>query len=52
VRVASMYLFFWYSSIRTGKLVGHTDNIRAILLSEDAKYVRPSVSFLAHAHSI
>ncbi|KAF7356603.1 WD-REPEATS-REGION domain-containing protein [Mycena venus] len=24
---------------RSGKLVGHTDNIRAILLSEDAKYV-------------
>ncbi|KAJ3494495.1 hypothetical protein NLJ89_g10796 [Agrocybe chaxingu] len=24
---------------RTGKLVGHTDNIRAILVSEDAKYL-------------
>ncbi|KAG6916840.1 hypothetical protein DXG01_005139 [Tephrocybe rancida] len=24
---------------RTGKLVGHTDNIRAILMSEDAKYL-------------
>jgi WD40 repeat protein len=24
---------------RTGKLVGHTDNIRTILLSEDARYV-------------
>ncbi|KAF9476316.1 WD40 repeat-like protein [Pholiota conissans] len=24
---------------RTGKLVGHTDNIRAILLSEDSKYL-------------
>ncbi|KAG5638120.1 hypothetical protein H0H81_001723 [Sphagnurus paluster] len=24
---------------RTGKLVGHTDNIRAILISEDAKYL-------------
>jgi WD repeat-containing protein 48 len=24
---------------RTGKLVGHTDNIRAILLSEDGRYV-------------
>jgi WD repeat-containing protein 48 len=43
---------FWYSSIRTGKLVGHTDNIRAILLSEDAKYVRASVLFPAHAHCI
>ncbi|KAK7015307.1 WD-repeats-region domain-containing protein [Favolaschia claudopus] len=27
------------SGKRSGKLVGHTDNIRAILLSEDAKYV-------------
>ncbi|KAJ7091399.1 hypothetical protein B0H15DRAFT_835950 [Mycena belliarum] len=27
------------SGKRTGKLVGHTDNIRAILLSEDAKYL-------------
>ncbi|KAJ7446692.1 hypothetical protein FB451DRAFT_1536921, partial [Mycena latifolia] len=27
------------SAKRTGKLVGHTDNIRAILLSEDAKYL-------------
>ncbi|KAJ7066614.1 hypothetical protein C8F01DRAFT_1123933 [Mycena amicta] len=28
---------------RSGKLVGHTDNIRAILLSEDAKYVSTSI---------
>ena len=28
---------------RTGKLVGHTDNIRAILISEDAKYVSGGV---------
>lgn len=27
------------SGRRIGKLVGHTDNIRAMLLSEDAKYV-------------
>lgn len=27
------------SGKRTGKLVGHTDNIRAILISEDARYV-------------
>ncbi|KAJ6610194.1 hypothetical protein B0H10DRAFT_2193503 [Mycena sp. CBHHK59/15] len=27
------------SGKRTGKLVGHTDNIRAILLSEDARYL-------------
>ncbi|KAJ6591528.1 hypothetical protein DFH09DRAFT_1306267 [Mycena vulgaris] len=27
------------SGKRSGKLVGHTDNIRAILLSEDAKYL-------------
>ena len=27
------------SGKRIGKLVGHTDNIRAILISEDAKYV-------------
>ena len=27
------------SGKRVGKLVGHTDNIRAILISEDAKYV-------------
>lgn len=26
-----------------GKLVGHTDNIRAILISEDSKYVRMPV---------
>jgi WD repeat-containing protein 48 len=25
---------------RIGKLVGHTDNIRSILISEDARYVR------------
>jgi hypothetical protein len=34
--------FFQYSyadSLISGKLVGHTDNIRAILISEDAKYV-------------
>ena len=28
------------SGKRTGKLVGHTDNIRAILISEDSRYVR------------
>jgi WD repeat-containing protein 48 len=27
------------SGKRIGKLVGHTDNIRTILISEDAKYV-------------
>lgn len=27
------------SGKRTSKLVGHTDNIRAILISEDARYV-------------
>lgn len=27
------------SGRRIGKLVGHTDNIRAILISEDSKYV-------------
>ena len=27
------------SGKRTGKLVGHTDNIRAILMSEDSRYV-------------
>ncbi|KAJ2918916.1 hypothetical protein MD484_g1508, partial [Candolleomyces efflorescens] len=27
------------SAKRTGKLVGHTDNIRAILISEDSKYL-------------
>lgn len=27
------------SGKRVGKLVGHTDNIRAILISEDARYV-------------
>jgi WD repeat-containing protein 48 len=27
------------SGRRTGKLVGHTDNIRAILISEDSRYV-------------
>ena len=28
------------SGKRTGKLVGHTDNIRSILISEDGRYVR------------
>lgn len=28
------------SGKRVGKLVGHTDNIRAILLSDDSRYVR------------
>jgi WD repeat-containing protein 48 len=28
------------SGKRSGKLVGHTDNIRAILISEDSRYVR------------
>ena len=28
------------SGKRVGKLVGHTDNIRAILISEDSRYVR------------
>ena len=27
------------SGKRTGKLVGHTDNIRAVLMSEDSRYV-------------
>lgn len=26
---------------KVGKLVGHTDNIRSVLLSEDGKYVSP-----------
>jgi WD40 repeat protein len=30
---------------RVGKLVGHTDNIRSILMSDDGKYV--SVVFVA-----
>ena len=33
---------------RIGKLVGHTDNIRAILISEDARYVGcPPYGFFA-----
>jgi WD40 repeat protein len=32
------------ASKRVGKLVGHTDNIRAILLSEDSRCVRCSIS--------
>lgn len=32
------------SGKRTSKLVGHTDNIRAIVLSDDGKYVRSSAS--------
>ena len=32
------------SGKRVGKLVGHTDNIRAMLLSEDAKYVCPRIT--------
>ena len=31
------------SASRIGKLVGHTDNIRSILVSEDGRYVRESV---------
>lgn len=31
------------SGKRIGKLVGHTDNIRASLLSEDSRYVRISI---------
>lgn len=33
------------SGKRVGKLVGHTDNIRAILISEDAKYVSYCLRF-------
>jgi WD40 repeat protein len=32
------------ASKRIGKLVGHTDNIRAVLLSEDSRCVRCSIS--------
>jgi WD repeat-containing protein 48 len=31
------------SGKRTGKLVGHTDNIRSILISDDGRYVREAV---------
>lgn len=34
------------SGKRTGKLVGHTDNIRAILISDDARYVWLCVGFI------
>lgn len=36
------------SGKRVGKLVGHTDNIRAMLISEDAKYVRSSTLTCVH----
>jgi hypothetical protein len=35
------------SGRRTAKLVGHTDNIRAILISEDSRYVRHILSLPA-----
>ncbi|KAH0830595.1 hypothetical protein J3R83DRAFT_2050 [Lanmaoa asiatica] len=35
------------SGKRTGKLVGHTDNIRAILFSDDARYVWLCVNFIS-----
>jgi WD40 repeat protein len=34
---------------RIGKLVGHTDNIRAILVSEDSRCVRCGISLLIYA---
>lgn len=34
------------SAKRTGKLVGHTDNIRAILISEDSRYVGSDSSWM------
>jgi WD40 repeat protein len=37
------------ASKRIGKLVGHTDNIRAVLLSEDSRCVRCSISPLIYA---
>ena len=36
------------SGKRTSKLVGHTDNIRAILISEDGKYVSCFASIRKH----
>lgn len=36
------------SGKRTGKLVGHTDNIRAILISDDGRYVRSHIGFSAY----
>lgn len=35
------------SGKRTGKLVGHTDNIRAMLISDDARYVWLGVNFIS-----
>lgn len=35
------------SGKRIGKLVGHTDNIRAILISDDSRYVRVFLSVLS-----
>lgn len=39
----TMYELIKLMSYLQGKLVGHTDNIRAILISEDSKYVRTPV---------
>jgi WD repeat-containing protein 48 len=36
------------SGKRTGKLVGHTDNIRSILLSEDGRYVSDKIFSAVH----
>jgi hypothetical protein len=46
--VRAISLFPPFRSFSAGKLVGHTDNIRAILLSEDAKYVSASSFFSNH----
>jgi WD repeat-containing protein 48 len=35
------------SGKRTGKLVGHTDNIRSILVSEDGRYVSNNLSTIS-----
>ena len=37
---------------RIGKLVGHTDNIRSILVSDDSRYVSPLHNIAAHARSL
>ena len=37
---------------RIGKLVGHTDNIRSILVSDDSRYVSPLHNITAHARSL
>lgn len=38
------------SGKRVGKLVGHTDNIRAILISEDSRYVSRHIFRIIHKY--